>query len=32
MFITAALVTPIFLPTMRSPACRRREIMRCWMW
>ncbi|MNO02262.1 hypothetical protein D3C81_2226050 [compost metagenome] len=31
MSITAWLVTPIFLPTMRSPCSRRRAIRRCWM-
>ena len=32
MFITTLLVTPIFLPTMVSPASTRRWIMRSWIW
>jgi len=32
MFITALLVTPIFLPTTFSPFSMRRASMRCWMW
>ncbi len=32
MSITTLLVTPIFLPTIVSPASSRRWIIRNWIW